>query len=155
MQIFFCNTKVHKSYFFFQEYTRGPCPEGKLMVLDRDSGYGKCSCDDSLVKKRPQYGWKITYFWNIPIFFSYSECIIMNLLVNVTSFTNKVLAQKATFCHLTTVAYHLNVNAKTTIIYILMANAINLTPKVSICLCISNLKIFWFYTHEEAVAVIV
>ena len=35
---------------FLQEYTRGPCPEGKLMVLDRDTGYGKCSCDNSLVK---------------------------------------------------------------------------------------------------------
>ena len=66
----------------------------------------------------------------------------MNLLVNVTSFTNKVLAQKATFCHLTTVAYHLNVNAKTTIIYILMANAINLTPKVRFCLYILEIAIF-------------
>ena len=70
MQIFFSAIRKYINLiFFFQEYTRGPCPEGKLMVLDRDSGYGKCSCDDSLVKKRPQYGWKITYFWNIPIFF--------------------------------------------------------------------------------------
>ena len=34
-----------------QEYTRGPCPEGQLMVLDRDTGYGQCSCDSNLVKK--------------------------------------------------------------------------------------------------------
>ena len=34
---------------FLQEYTRGPCPEGKLMVLDRDTGYGRCGCDQDLV----------------------------------------------------------------------------------------------------------
>ena len=43
-------SKVQSFLFvFLQEYTQGPCPNGKLMVLDRETGFGKCSCDSNLV----------------------------------------------------------------------------------------------------------
>ena len=34
----------------YQEYTRGPCPYGKLLVMDRDAGVGKCICNPEQVK---------------------------------------------------------------------------------------------------------
>ena len=40
---------MSKNVLFLQEYTRGPCPTGKLMVLDKETGYGKCSCDGKMV----------------------------------------------------------------------------------------------------------
>ena len=29
----------------YQEYTRGPCPFGRLIVLDKELGEGKCVCN--------------------------------------------------------------------------------------------------------------
>lgn len=36
-------------FWFFQEYTQGPCPLGQLIMVDRSTGQGICSCDSSLV----------------------------------------------------------------------------------------------------------
>ena len=33
----------------YQEYTRGPCPYGKLIMLDRETGLGKCYCSKDQV----------------------------------------------------------------------------------------------------------
>ena len=33
----------------YQEYTRGPCAYGKLIIMDRDSGVGKCVCSSEQV----------------------------------------------------------------------------------------------------------
>lgn len=43
------NNLFNLFFVFLQEYTQGPCPNGKLMVLDRETGFGKCSCDSNLV----------------------------------------------------------------------------------------------------------
>ncbi len=61
--------QINSSSFLFQEFTQGPCPLGQLILLDRASGNGICSCNSSLVRsclffqiaisKVPAVGWEI------------------------------------------------------------------------------------------------
>ena len=59
-----------------------------------------------------------------------SGCIIMSLLVNVSSFTNKVLVRKGTSSPSTTAACRHNANAKMDFTCILTENATSSTPEV-------------------------
>ena len=34
----------------YKEYTRGPCPFGQLLVMDKDTGFGSCICGPQLVR---------------------------------------------------------------------------------------------------------
>ena len=116
-----------------QEYSRGPCPKGKLMVLDRETGYGKCSCDTNLVsifKTLAHFKMSMSCIYYNTYLLFFSGCIFMSRLVNVSSFTNKVLVRKGISSPSTMVVCHRNANAKMDFTCIQTENATDSTLEV-------------------------
>ena len=123
--------------------------------MDKDTGFGSCICGPQLVRIKDKhrvwavgnglkwfsfgmgssvfytdFGFGKPFFEHVCILIFFSGCTTMSQLGNVSSFTNKVPAPRATFYRTTTGSCNLSASAKTTITYTSTENVTRWTQKV-------------------------